>query len=94
MASEMANGTTADIPERTADVIVVGAGIIGCATAYYLAKKGTNAHFILKHSVGNLPNNVEVDGKISDDATATKTAKQTTTRKKTQTNDDDEEFNW
>lgn len=40
------------------------------------------------------PNNVEVDGKISDDATATKTAKQTTTRKKTQTNDDDEEFNW
>lgn len=42
MASEMAKGTTADIPERTADVIVVGAGIIGCATAYYLAKKGTS----------------------------------------------------
>lgn len=40
------------------------------------------------------PNNVEVDGKISDDATAPKTTKQTTTRKKTQTNDDDEEFNW
>lgn len=34
-------GTTVDIPDRTADVIVVGAGIIGCATAYYLAKKGS-----------------------------------------------------
>lgn len=41
------------------------------------------------------PNNVEVDGKISDDATTTKATKTTTTRKKTQANDDDdEEFNW
>lgn len=31
----------------------------------YLAKKGTNAHFILKHSVGNLPNNVEVDAPLT-----------------------------
>lgn len=40
------------------------------------------------------PNNVEVDGKISDDQTATKTTKTTTTRKKAQTNDDEDEFNW
>ncbi len=40
------------------------------------------------------PNNVEVDGKISDDATAAKTTKTTTTRKKAQANDDDDEFNW
>lgn len=26
--------------KRNADVIIIGAGIIGCATAYYLAKKG------------------------------------------------------
>lgn len=28
--------------DKTSDVIVVGAGIIGCATAYYLAKKGVS----------------------------------------------------
>ncbi len=38
------------------------------------------------------PNNVEVDGKISDDQAASKTPKTTTARKKTQT--DDDEFNW
>ena len=27
---------------KTADVIIVGSGVIGCATAYYLAKKGTS----------------------------------------------------
>ena len=26
--------------ERDADVVVVGAGIVGCATAYYLAQRG------------------------------------------------------
>lgn len=25
---------------KTADVIIVGSGVIGCATAYYLAQKG------------------------------------------------------
>jgi len=42
MASKVTTGTTADVPSRTAEAIVVGAGIIGCATAYYLAKKGTS----------------------------------------------------
>lgn len=27
---------------KTADVIIIGSGVIGCATAYYLAKKGTS----------------------------------------------------
>lgn len=40
------------------------------------------------------PNNVEVDGKITDDAAAAKSTAKTTARKKTQTQDDDEEFNW
>ena len=26
--------------EKKADVVIVGGGIIGCATAYYLEKKG------------------------------------------------------
>ena len=26
--------------ERDADVVVVGAGIVGCATAYFLARRG------------------------------------------------------
>lgn len=25
---------------KTADVIIVGSGVIGCAAAYYLAKRG------------------------------------------------------
>src|SRR5262245_36332071 len=29
--------------ERQADVVVVGAGIVGCATAYYLARRGVSA---------------------------------------------------
>lgn len=29
--------------EREADVVVVGAGIVGCATAYYLARRGVRA---------------------------------------------------
>ena len=40
------------------------------------------------------PNNVEVDGKISEDVAAVKATAKTATRKKAQTNDDDEEFNW
>lgn len=31
------------------------------ASEEYLAKVGENGHFILKHSVGNLPENAEVD---------------------------------
>ena len=31
----------------------------------YLAEPGTNAHFILKHSVGNMPINTEVDVPLS-----------------------------
>ena len=29
--------------ERDADVVIVGAGIVGCATAYYLARRGVRA---------------------------------------------------
>ena len=39
---------------NTADVIVVGGGIIGCATAYYLAKAGTDVLVLeADESIGN-----------------------------------------
>ncbi len=40
--------------EKTADVIIVGAGVIGCAAAYYLEKKGYNVLVLEKDDyVGN-----------------------------------------
>lgn len=35
---------------KTADVIIVGGGIVGCATAYYLAKKGIKDIIVLEGS--------------------------------------------
>ncbi len=37
--------------EREADVVVVGAGIVGCATAYYLARRGVRAVVVERGSV-------------------------------------------
>lgn len=40
--------------DTTADVIIVGGGIIGCAAAYYLAKKGTSVIVLEgQDSIGN-----------------------------------------
>ena len=33
---------------RVADVIVIGGGVVGCATAYYLAKSGNNNVIVLE----------------------------------------------
>ena len=33
-------GTYADITDVACDVVIIGAGVIGCAAAYNLAKKG------------------------------------------------------
>ena len=39
---------------KTADVIIVGSGVIGCATAYYLAQKGTSVIVLDRdESIGN-----------------------------------------
>ena len=39
---------------KTADVIIVGSGVIGCAAAYYLAKKGTSVIVLDRdESIGN-----------------------------------------
>ena len=35
------------------------------ASPHYLAEQGTNCNFILKHSIGNLPENSEVDVPLS-----------------------------
>ena len=39
---------------KTADVVIVGSGVIGCAAAYYLAKKGSSVIVLDKdESIGN-----------------------------------------
>ena len=42
--------TGAALPDR-ADVVIIGAGIMGCATAYYLAKRGIKAVLIDKSRI-------------------------------------------
>ena len=37
---------------KASDVIVIGAGVVGCAAAYYLAKRGVKEQF---WSAGKLP---------------------------------------
>lgn len=37
---------------RTADIVIIGGGIMGCATAYYLAKEGLKAVVIEKSDIG------------------------------------------
>src|SRR5262245_6958048 len=37
--------------ERDADVVVVGAGIVGCATAYYLARRGVRVAVVERGAV-------------------------------------------
>ena len=41
--------------DKTADVIIVGGGIVGCAAAYYLAKRGISRVTVLEaaKSIGN-----------------------------------------
>lgn len=41
------------IEQKTADVVVVGAGIVGCAAAYYMAKKGLSVLVLEQGSVGD-----------------------------------------
>ena len=38
---------------RNADAVVIGAGIAGCATAYYLSKRGLNVVVVEKGEVGD-----------------------------------------
>ena len=35
------------MPEKTADVIVVGGGVMGCSTLYYLAQMGVTNTLLL-----------------------------------------------
>src|SRR5205823_2590782 len=32
--------------QRSTDVLIIGGGILGCATAYYLAKRGVAVHLV------------------------------------------------
>ena len=39
--------------EKSADVIIIGGGIVGCATAYRLAKRGVSVIVLEKKEIGN-----------------------------------------
>ena len=41
------------IEKRTADVIIIGGGIMGCSTAYRLAKLGLDVLVLEKKEIGN-----------------------------------------
>ena len=38
---------------ETSDVVVVGAGIIGCAVAYYLARQGAGVTLLEREAIGS-----------------------------------------
>ena len=43
-------GTYADITDVACDVVIIGAGVIGCAAAYNLAKKGRSVTVLDRES--------------------------------------------
>ncbi|MYC38272.1 MAG: FAD-dependent oxidoreductase [Chloroflexi bacterium] len=41
-----------DLPE-SADVVVIGAGVVGCSVAYYLAREGINVTLLEREAIGS-----------------------------------------
>ena len=37
----------------SADVVVIGAGVVGCSVAYYLAREGVNVTILERESIGS-----------------------------------------
>lgn len=44
---------TQNTAQNTADVIIIGGGVIGCASAYYLSKKGISCIVLEKNGIGH-----------------------------------------
>jgi glycine/D-amino acid oxidase-like deaminating enzyme len=41
------------IPDKSSDVVVIGGGVIGCAVAYYLARRGARVTVVERSHIGN-----------------------------------------
>ena len=38
---------------ETADVVVVGAGVVGCSVAYYLSRQGADVKLVEREGIGS-----------------------------------------
>ena len=38
---------------KTTDVVVIGAGVVGCSVAYYLAREGVNVIVLEREAIGS-----------------------------------------
>ena len=47
---------------ESSEVVVVGAGVAGCATAYYLSRAGVKVTLIERDGIGRRPRGIRLAG--------------------------------
>jgi hypothetical protein len=53
--------STTDVPDAESYTACADSIMTSLASPAYRAEPGTNGHFLLKHSVGSIPHNSEID---------------------------------